>query len=57
MEFYLTYDGGLLAHRNDKRAERSFRVHGIRKKLHEQLNGFYASFMSAAGFTHRLCPP
>lgn len=38
MEFRLTYEGPLLAHRDDKRlAERSLHVHNIRKEFHKQL--------------------
>jgi len=38
MEFRLTYEGKLLAHRDDKRlAERSLHVHDIRKEFHKQL--------------------
>jgi hypothetical protein len=38
MEFRLTYQGPLKAHRDDKRlAERSLHVHDIRKKFHKQL--------------------
>jgi hypothetical protein len=42
MEFRLTYEGELLAHRDDKRLERrSLHVHDIRKKFRRQLENLW----------------
>ena|SRR5215831_238753 len=42
MQFRLTYEGKLLAHRDDERLpERSLHVHDIRKKFHKQLGNLW----------------
>jgi hypothetical protein len=44
MEFRLTYDGPLKAHRDDKRfTERTLHVHDIRRKFHGQLKKLWAT--------------
>lgn len=55
MEFRLTYEGMLLAHRNDKRLpQRSLHVHAIRKKFQTQLKNLWRSHPVLAHLEHPL---